>query len=147
MAIVNIDPTKAGTLPEGEYNAYISEYKQKTSEKGNTYYNIEFTLHGNDQYDGRKVFQNYGLETSFFLQLLTAIGFDYPNQEFQFDDKFLGGKPCRIKVFHEEYTDSSGKKKMSSKVSDVMPGGSNPVQSDTSNDDSDEYIDTENMPF
>lgn len=141
MAIIKVDPTKAGVLPEGTYKAFIAKYEQKTSEKGNTYYNIEFELHGNKQYDGRKVWQNYGVDTSFFCQLLTAIGFNHPeDQEFQFDDRYLGGKHCQIKVFHEEYEASNGQKKQTAKVSDVMPlDGAAP--------ESEDYVSEEDMPF
>lgn len=143
MPIVRIDPTKAGILPEGTYNAFIADYEQKTSkEKGTIYYQVEFELYGNLQYDGRKVWQNYGVESSFFLQLLTAIGFSYPeDQEFQFDDRFLGGKHCRIKVFHEEYTDRDGKQRKTAKVSDTMPPDAEPqdYESDT--------MSAEDMPF
>ena len=146
MATVTIDPTKAGILPEGEYNAYIAKAEQKVSEKGNVYYNIEFELINNPQYNGRKVWQNYGIETSFFLQMLSAIGFNYPeDREFQFDDRFLGGKHCRIKVHHEDYTDRDGKTKKTSKVGDVMPASAN-TSRNVSEPEADPF-DEEDMPF
>lgn len=149
MAILTIDPTKVGILPAGDYNAYISKPELKISEKGNQYYNIEYTLEGNRQHDGRKVYQVVSVESQNFLLLLTALGFSFPeNQTFQFDDRFLGGKHCRVRVIHEDYTDSKGQSRKSAKVSDVMPPvraaqKTAPVAED---DDYDGYV-PDGMPF
>lgn len=125
-------------LPKGTYICNVSDAEIRTGKSGNDYINWEFTLDGNPQYDGRKLWSNTTLQEHalFALKgLLEATGKYTEDQlasedlDFELDD-VIGSK---IKVVVDQKPKYNGEEgEMDNEVKRYKKVGDNSVEKDTS---------------
>lgn len=116
------DFTSFEPVPAGVYNARVdaSNMEVKQSQNGNDYVTFCYVIEGDEQYAGRKVFDNYTISKKAMWKLtnvLLALGvIDNTTRKFVLQPEMVHNKPCRIKVSQEEYNG-----KLRNRVDTVMP--------------------------
>lgn len=97
---------KAELIEPGNYPARLDSLKlQKSERTGNEYWSGEFTLIGEGEYEGRKVFDVFMLDKQFLWKLRSlaeAMGMDV-EQGWDPDTEELEGQEVGIVTVHREY--------------------------------------------
>ena len=87
-------------VEEGGYNARVTRLEKKTSQTGNLYLSIGFTITDEGDGKGRQIWENYPLSEKAlwkFKQLLDAAGLDTEG-EVEFNPGDLMGQEVHIEV-------------------------------------------------
>lgn len=109
-------------IPAGIYNARVdaSSMEVKKAASGNDYVSLCYVIEGDEEYSGRRVFDNYTISKKAQWKLanvLLALGvIDNTTRKFVLQPEMVHNKPCRIKVSQEEYNG-----KLYNRVDTVMP--------------------------
>lgn len=115
MPRLTLDLTEAQVfepIPEGLYDATISDVSEPQRGPKSAYVRVEFTI-SDGPHEGRKIWRNYPIEgrgAGFFIDLANkAVGAELsPGDMVDFDTDDLVGAEVRILVSQTEFPEGSG---------------------------------------